>query len=276
MAEEARERIARWIYDRVRNCHMPSWDMLHIAEDQAALEKWRAEADEVLALIPAPAPDQGERDGLAEAIERLKAIDVDTLLDIGPRPTPPRQLVEAIRIARAALLTSTEGPTRVDRDDIVRLTEIRNDWQRKPSRYRDDANLLTRILAALTREAESVRAEATLAAIRAHAGTIWDAHDCKTAAVTYFDGEDAGRNHALTRDESSTEGGARGQRQDSLTDQLRDVQREAIRMGCYDAADFLAAQSEGAGEALSDTAFRMHEEGPSLPAPDTPTEEEES
>ena len=102
------------------------------------------------------------------------------------------------------------GPTRVDRDDIVRLTEIRNDWQRKPSRYRDDANLLTRILAALTREAESVRAEATLAAIRAHAGTIWDAHDCKTAAVTYFDGEDAGRNHALTRDESSTEGGARG------------------------------------------------------------------
>ena len=105
--------------------------------------------------------------------------------------------------------SSTEGPTRADRDDIVRLTEIRNDWQRKPSRYRDDANLLTRILAALTREAESVRAEATLAAIRAHAGTIWDAHDCKTAAVTYFDGEDAGRNHALTRDESSTEGGAR-------------------------------------------------------------------
>ena len=170
---------------------------------------------EVQTTSSGPAPSQGERDGLAERLDLLSMPQAATYEIEGQAFVPEARLIEAIRIARAALLTSTEGPTRVDRDDIVRLTEIRNDWQRKPSRYRDDANLLTRILAALTREAESVRAEATLAAIRAHAGTIWDAHDCKTAAVTYFDGEDAGRNHALTRDESSTEGGARLCRHDS-------------------------------------------------------------
>lgn len=161
-----------------------------------------------------PAPtDQGERDGLA-CVEPERLEEWADYLGAEAHPTTTDLLTDAADEIRH-LRTSTEGPTRADRDDIVRLTEIRNDWQRKPSRYRDDANLLTRILAALTREAESVRAEATLAAIRAHAGTIWDAHDCKTAAVTYFDGEDAGRNHALTRDESSTEGGARLCRHDS-------------------------------------------------------------
>lgn len=36
------------------------------------------------------------------------------------------------------------------------------------------------------------------------------------------------------------------QRQDSLVDQLRDVRRLAVAVGCYDAADFITRHCEGA------------------------------
>lgn len=47
------------------------------------------------------------------------------------------------------------------------------------------------------------------------------------------------------------------QRQDSLHDQMRDVVREAERLGCYDAADWIKARWNGVG-APYEQAVRAH------------------